>query len=416
MKWTDISPPLLRFMHQQQKYIALAVGIFATFWAIRPESANPIATLIYTLCLCNLVTLMQDQMLSFYDDRKPHFWLAYLALLVGLTPLMVALATTVVFWVFATPQASFWEYQRTSWRFPCVATISFGIVSQAYRVTRCRLEQRNRELQHAVESEIAERELQDQELERAREIQQALLPREIPQVGGFEIAGAWEPARIVGGDYFDVIRLTKTKLAICIADVVGKSVSAALLMANVQATIRAFASESASPSWLCSRVNSVLCNNIASGKFITLFYGVLDAERQTLQYTNAGHLRPVLISAAGTASQLENGGALLGVFPAWKYDDTVVQLRPGDRLLLFTDGITEAANLEDEEFGDERLIRTAAGLADRSTADLKDCLLKEVKAFCDSRLQDDVTLIVITALDGHHSAQGNVQADVLTTV
>ncbi len=129
---------------------------------------------------------------------------------------------------------------------------------------------------------MAERELQEEELNRAREIQQALLPKEIPQIEGFEVARTWEPARIVGGDYFDVIRLGQRKLGICIADVVGKSVPAALLMANVQATVRAFASESASPSWLCSRVNSVLCANIASEKFVTLFYGVLDTERNTL--------------------------------------------------------------------------------------------------------------------------------------
>lgn len=406
----------MRFLHQQQKYIALAVGIFATFWAIRPESANIIATLIYTLFLCNLVTLMQDQLLTFYDERRPYFWLVYVALLVAFTPLMVALATTVVFWIFAAPHSPFWEYQRTSWKFPCVATISFGILSQIYRVTRCRLEQHNRELQHAVESEIAERELQDQELERAREIQQALLPRDIPQVPGFEIAGAWEPARVVGGDYYDVIRLTETKVAICIADVVGKSVSAALLMANVQATIRAFASESASPSWVCGRVNSVLCSNIASGKFVTLFYGVLDSQRKTLQYANAGHLSPVLINAGGVASRLENSGALLGVFPTWQYEDAVVRLGSGDRLLLFTDGITEAAKSDGEEFGEERLIQAAKASAHQSTADLKEHLLSDAKAFCDSRLHDDATLIVITALRSALSAQREVPTDAVVAI
>ena len=108
----------------------------------------------------------------------------------------------------------------------------------------------------------AKRATEETELQRAREIQQQLLPKEIPQIAGFEIAGAWEPARIVGGDYFDVIKLSESTLAVCIADVVGKSVSAALLMANVQATVRAFASKSATPSWLCSR--SIPCSTVIS--------------------------------------------------------------------------------------------------------------------------------------------------------
>ena len=104
------------------------------------------------------------------------------------------------------------------------------------------------------------------------------MPKELPQLTEFEVAGAWEPAQVVGGDYYDVIRLGKDKLAICIADVVGKGVSAALLMANVQASVRAFAAETASPAYVCSRINSVLCANIAAGKFVTLFYGVRAAE------------------------------------------------------------------------------------------------------------------------------------------
>jgi sigma-B regulation protein RsbU (phosphoserine phosphatase) len=287
-----------------------------------------------------------------------------------------------------------------SWKFPFVATVIFGIVAQIYYATKNRLESSNRELQQAVDLEIAQRELQAQELERAREIQQALMPKQIPQLPGFDIAGAWEPARVVGGDYFDVIKLSENKLGICIADVVGKSVSAALLMANVQATVRAFASEAASPAWLCSRVNSVLCNNIATGKFVTLFYGVLDAERHLLKYTNAGHLRPILVKGERPAEPLDNGGALLGVFPEWKYEDSVAQLAPGDRLLLFTDGITEAAKPDGEEFGEQRLVDAATRVAQGSADELKDQLLTEVRGFGDSQLQDDATLIVVGVSEG----------------
>ncbi len=213
----------------------------------------------------------------------------------------------------------------------------------------------------------------------------------------FEVAGAWEPAKVVGGDYYDVIRLSKDKLAICIADVVGKGVSAALLMANVQASVRAFAAETASPAYVCSRINSVLCANIASGKFVTLFYGVLDASSRILQYTNAGHLRPILIGSNGKVKHLENGGALLGVFPDWKYENSTVELGPGDILLLFTDGITEAMDLDGEEFGEERLIQAARNPVEQSIEDLQAHLLNSVKEFCNFRMRDDATLILLAA-------------------
>jgi sigma-B regulation protein RsbU (phosphoserine phosphatase) len=169
-------------------------------------------------------------------------------------------------------------------------------------------------------------------------------------------------------------------------------------MANVQASVRAFASDVVCPATVCSRVNSVLCSNINSGKFVTLFYGVLDAEDQTFRYTNAGHLLPIVLRESGNAEQLQNGGAVLGVFPEWKYENSTVTLRPGDRLLLFTDGITEAELEGREEFGEHRLIEAAQRYVDQSAADLKSHLLEDVKRFCNSQFRDDATLIVISAL------------------
>jgi phosphoserine phosphatase RsbU/P len=195
-----------------------------------------------------------------------------------------------------------------------------------------------------------------------------------------------------------VIRLSETKVGICIADVVGKSVSAALLMANVQASVRAFAGESVSPSPLCSRVNSVLCSTLTSGKFVTLFYGVLDARQRTLCYTNAGHLAPLLLSANHVTKRLEGSGAVLGVFPTWRYEESCVRFDTGDRLLLFTDGITEASLPDGDEFGEERLIQCGRRCAKNSTAELTAQLLDDVKRFCASQLQDDATLIAISAL------------------
>ena len=388
----------MRLIRRQQTYVAVAVAIYAALWAAdRPVPIG--STLIYTLSLCNLIVLMQDHLgFLYHRERLWHSWVLYLPLLLVIAISGVMAVNIIEFPMRGFPGQTLWQFLASGWKFPFMATVIVGVVSQVYRDTRERLESKNRELQQAIELEAAEHELQGRELQQAREIQQSLLPKEIPQVPGFEIDGAWEPARVVGGDYYDVIKLSATKLGICIADVVGKSVSAALLMANVQATVRAFATESTSPSALCGRVNSVLCANIATGKFVTLFYAVLDAERGLLQYTNAGHLLPILVQADGEVRELRNGGAVIGVFPEWKYEDSVVQLRPGDRLLLFTDGITEAGLAGGEEFGEQRLVAGARRYADKSTAELKSGLLADVKQFCASQLRDDATLIVISAL------------------
>jgi phosphoserine phosphatase RsbU/P len=204
--------------------------------------------------------------------RPVYDWLSFGFAELCVIPLFFLATVAIGFVLFGPQQMTppFWHYVETGWKMPVLMAFLFGRAYNFFRRASERMEQRNRELQHAVEREVAGRELQEQDLERAREIQQSLLPKEIAQVPGFEVIAAWEPARLVGGDYYDVIRLTGTKIAICIADVVGKGVSAALLMANVQATVRAYASEQAAPSWLCRRVNEVLSNNLAADKFVTL--------------------------------------------------------------------------------------------------------------------------------------------------
>ena len=392
------SGPLLRFIRRQQSYIAVAVAIYAGLWAA--ERPVPLGiTLIYTLPLCNLIVLVQDYLGFLYTKKRAlQSWAIYVALVFVISMIGVAVVNIIQYPLRKLPGQTLWQFLSSGWKFPFMATVIVGVSSEAYRRTRERLESKNRELQQTIALEAAARERHGQELQQARQIQQSLLPKEIPQVAGFEISGEWEPARVVGGDYFDVIRLSETKLGICIADVVGKSISAALLMANVQASVRAFATETTLPSHLCSRVNSVLCSNIAAGKFVTLFYAVLDAEQRSLQYTNAGHPLPILIHSDGVVTELNSGGAVLGVFPEWKYEDSAVQLKSEDRLLLFTDGITEAALPEGEEFGEQRLIASARAYAHRSTVDLKSGLLGDVKQFCDSQFQDDATLIVLSAL------------------
>jgi sigma-B regulation protein RsbU (phosphoserine phosphatase) len=291
---------------------------------------------------------------------------------------------------------SFSELVRTGWKFTFLVTFVFGVVAFLYHSTKDRLMLRNTELQQTMERGAARLEVHEQELQRAREIQQSLLPKEIPQLPGFEVAGAWLPALSVSGDYYDVLRLGGHRLGICIADVAGKGVSAALLMANVQAAVRAFATDVESPARVCGKVNSLLHENIAVGKFVTFFYGILDAETRTFQYCNAGHLYPILISS-GSARMLEQGGAVLGVFPSWIYEDSMVELRQGDRLLLFTDGITEASDANGQEFNETSIATFANANASLSASELNRRLLVQVTAHCGAQFQDDATLLVIAA-------------------
>ncbi len=236
----------------------------------------------------------------------------------------------------------------------------------------------------------------DREVEEAREIQKGLLPNAIPQVRGCEISGSWRPARVVSGDYFDVLKFSHDKAALAVADVSGKGMPAALLMSNVQAAVRACASEDVQPEELCSRVNRIISSNTASDKFITFFYCLLDAENRRLVYSNAGHNAPVLARRDGSIVRLEEGGAVLGPFPEWAYEQREIALRSGDRVILFTDGLTEARNHEGEEFGEERLIDLILENSRLGASRLQEKILQVVTFFSDGHFQDDVTLIVMS--------------------
>jgi len=241
--------------------------------------------------------------------------------------------------------------------------------------------------------EAAER----RELSEALKIQQRLLPQQVPQIDGWELAVSWQPASGVGGDCFDMIRLGDTRLAISIADVVGKGIPAALLMSNLQAAVRAFASEAVEPQALCHQVNRILCGNIAEGRFISFFYSVLDAPTGVMTYTNAGHYLPMLVRADGAVERLGAGGPVLGVLPDAEYEQAHVGIGPGDRLVMFTDGLTEARSAEDEEFGEERLLDAAVAHRACSAPALQARLADSVATFTGGRLQDDATLIVLAA-------------------
>jgi len=236
---------------------------------------------------------------------------------------------------------------------------------------------------------------QEHEIAEARSIQEGFLPKEIPQVSGYEIASAWQSARMVGGDYFDVLSFDRETLGLCIADVAGKGMPAALLMSNLQAAVRGLASATLPPNELCARVNSLLCRNIASDRFITFFYGQLDGPARTLRYVNAGHNAPIVLHQDGSHHRLQEGGGVLGVFANQSFVLGTALLEPGDRVVLFTDGVTEAGNIDGDEFGEERLVRLLEENRGGGAKEIQKRILDAAAELSRSNWQDDATLLIL---------------------
>jgi sigma-B regulation protein RsbU (phosphoserine phosphatase) len=232
------------------------------------------------------------------------------------------------------------------------------------------------------------------ELEDARAIQERLIPTALPDLPGYSIGAAWQPAHAVGGDYYDVFRLSEHTVAFCIADVSGKGMPAALLMSNVQASLRAYASEGLAPAQLCARLNGVVSSNTDSDRFISLFYCLLKTTTGHLIYSNAGHNPPVLVRADGSIVRLECGGLVLGPLPDASFEQCEIGIDPGDRVLLFTDGVTEASNTGGEEFGDDRLIQTAIESRSLDANQTRDAVMAAVTEFSGGAFSDDVTLVI----------------------
>ncbi|MCG3119357.1 MAG: hypothetical protein ALAOOOJD_01749 [bacterium] len=229
----------------------------------------------------------------------------------------------------------------------------------------------------------------------AHEIQQGLFPREIPQMPGCTITGIWAPSRFVTGDYFDVMKLSDDQIALCIADVAGHGMPAALLMSNLQAAVRIFAADKVPPREFCERLNHFILPNVMPGRFITFFYGVMDVANKTLQYTNAGHNPPILVHGDGAVVRLREGGALLGVLSNGIYVQKEMALMSGDRLLFFTDGIIEITNTAEDMFGETRLITLLQNNRELAAMKLQESVLAAVKEFGNGNFDDDVALLTI---------------------
>lgn len=235
------------------------------------------------------------------------------------------------------------------------------------------------------------------ELNEAREIQRGLMPRKMPNLAGFSLASAWQAAHDVSGDYLAAFKLNDAHAALCIADVAGKGFPAALLMSNMQAALKSLASEKTSPSEVCEKLNQLMCSNTPLRKFISCFYGELDVPNRTLTFTNAGHNPPILMRRKGECIHLEDGGRVIGAFCDSSYTQSQIKFYEGDKLLLFTDGVTEARNGSGEEFGDKRLQGCVRAYRGRSAAELRTMILNEVTQFCGDNFDDDAALMVVIA-------------------
>jgi serine phosphatase RsbU (regulator of sigma subunit) len=244
-------------------------------------------------------------------------------------------------------------------------------------------------------SESLQTRLLEEEIQLASQIQKGLLPTTFPSGSGWATHALSLASKEVGGDYFDAFTAGK-RLHLAIADVSGKGVPAALLMSSLRAALRSHAQHLHSPAQVLERINDLLYESTSPEKFATFFYGRLDTERHELVYANAGHNYPILVHAGGRVEELSDGGLVLGIVPGARYADGRVQLGPGDTLFMYTDGVTEATDGTDDEFGPERLQALLGQSIGLGAPALVDAVLAAVRAFTrGADLGDDVTMLVV---------------------
>ena len=236
------------------------------------------------------------------------------------------------------------------------------------------------------------------EIEIAREVQVQLFPQRRPQLRTLEYVGACVQARVVGGDYYDFLDLGQGRLGFVLADISGKGIAAALLMANLQANLRGhYAMANEDPVRLLVSVNHLFYESTTANRFATVFFGRYEDETRRLFYVNCGHNPPLVVRAGGTVDTLEPTAMALGFVDDLACETGSVQLEPGDALIAYTDGIVEALNDEGEQFGESRLTATVLEHRDQPPGDLLAAILHEVQAFSGSEQEDDLTLVIAKA-------------------
>jgi len=394
--YTGIRPfGSMGFWRFQAMISAVSLATVGMFWLIS-GIVNPFPALIFSFVVgnCTVVSLNLSSPL-FLRRTPPLDWIVYIVFLVvisSVSSLLASLASQLVFGRYAASLLTIhWPDIRDGTFVSLIAGVSVYLSQKG----RGRLEARNRELESQVTRGRMELQTQEAEITAAHEIQAHLLPREIPQVKGLQISCAWQPARSVSGDYFDVLALVPGQVAVCLADISGKGLAAALLMANLQAAVRALAPSIAAPGALCRKLNQLLCDSVAPGKFATLFYGVIDNATLTLRFENAGHCSPIVLRG-DSAILLTEGGTVLGLFRAALYEERSFALQSGDCLLLTTDGVTEAADESDDEFGRDRVTASARAARSFGAHGIRTRILEDVTLFCNGNFHDDASLIVVT--------------------
>jgi sigma-B regulation protein RsbU (phosphoserine phosphatase) len=244
--------------------------------------------------------------------------------------------------------------------------------------------------------ELLERRNLDKELAIAREIQASFLPKSNPVLPGFEIAGTTQSHDVVGGDYYDFIRVSEKRLGLAIADVAGKGIPAAILMAGFRMSLLAEIRNEFAIRAVMRKVNTIVYESTDRHKFVTAFYGLLDVRNKVLTFSNAGHNPPILRRADGSIELLVDGGVALGVLPEAQYEERPIALKPGDVLVLYTDGLSEAEAPSGEQFGTRRIEDSIAHRAGSTAQQILDGLVEDVLAWCDTRgPNDDLTLMVL---------------------
>jgi serine phosphatase RsbU (regulator of sigma subunit) len=249
--------------------------------------------------------------------------------------------------------------------------------------------------QERLEQEIRERERIEQELRVARSIQQASLPKEVPTLEGWQISPFYQPAREVGGDFYDFLELPGGHLGFVVGDATGKGVPAALMMASARSMLRAVAHASESPGEVSGSINDPLVTDISPNMFVTCFYAILDPKSGRLTYANAGHDLPYLRRRNAEAEELKARGMPLGLMPGMSYEEKETMLHTGEAALFYSDGLVEAHNPKGEMFGFPRLRALVAEHDEEKS--LEEFLMEELYSFVGEgwEQEDDITLLTL---------------------
>ncbi len=244
-----------------------------------------------------------------------------------------------------------------------------------------------------LEESLEKRRLEE-DMRMAAEIQTGLLPRDAPHLPGWDLAGCNLPCRTVGGDYYD-FAIEDGRLLLALGDVSGKGTGAALLMTVLRAAVRGHWTEPRLSEGV-ARINRTVCQNVPSSKYVTFFLASLDPATGRLDYVNAGHNPPLLVRAGGEVETLTEGGLVLGMFDTYGYDGGTVEMRPGDTLVVYSDGVTETWDPGGEEFGEERLVALAVRGRTLGAEELQEAIIREIERFeMGARATDDRTLVVL---------------------